>query len=196
MSNKITPLSPMKFNSRYVSTRCLRTSDVSERRSLFPRPHLVARPRPFQCTHPPHPASIPHSGSSQLTTQADCRAHVPARCSHPPSQLTPYPAGQAPSQVGERSALSPIHSMLSSPLSFLEQTERRPKNCIAMRELAQLQCVAKERVSSLEPQACADDPSSPDRNECEDNTLTAPFFGQEHSCLFSCRITCYSACRE
>ena len=119
----------------------LRTSDVSERRSLFPRPHLVARPpcsarpRPFQCTHPPHPASISHSGSSQLTThlgperEPDCRAYAPARCSRP-SQLTPYPAGQALPRAEERSVLSPIHSMSSSPLSSLERTERRPKKMV------------------------------------------------------------------
>ena len=40
-------------------------------------------------------------------------------------------------------------------------------------------CTAEERASSLEP-----DPSSPGRDECEDNTLTSLFFRHDHSCLF------------
>ena len=105
---------------------CLWTSDVSERRSLFPRPHLVARPRPFQRTHPPlhFPfrllAAHPHVGSG--AREPDCRAHAPARCSHPPWQFTPYPAGQAPSWAGSAPRSRPFS--LSSFLPLLSRADR------------------------------------------------------------------------
>ena len=120
----------------------LRTSDVSERRSLFPRPHLVARPpcsarpRPFQRTHPPHPASISHSGSSQLTTHLGPErasltaghtrlrgvpAHPPS--SHPTRQVRLRPGpGSAP-----RSRPSTLCRPPPSPLSSGQSDVQRSR---------------------------------------------------------------------
>ncbi|KAF8130326.1 hypothetical protein EV363DRAFT_1167673 [Boletus edulis] len=70
-------------------------------------PHCSSSP---VSAHPPTtPCLHSHSGASQLTSlgsgarEPDCRADAPARCSHPPSQLTPHPA--------KRSTLLPIHSL-------------------------------------------------------------------------------------
>ena len=74
---------------------------------------VSVHPPTTPCLHFPFRLT-PHVGSG--AREPDCRAHAPARCSHPPSQLTPYPAGQAPFRAGERSALSPILSVVVLPL--------------------------------------------------------------------------------
>ncbi|KAF8120545.1 hypothetical protein EV363DRAFT_1172848 [Boletus edulis] len=72
------------------------SSDKRRKRAaaLVARPPRTARPRLFQRTRPPHPASqLTSLGSG--AREPDCRAD---RRSHPPSQLTPHP-------------LLPIHSL-------------------------------------------------------------------------------------
>ncbi|KAF8120815.1 hypothetical protein EV363DRAFT_1188000, partial [Boletus edulis] len=81
------------------------------------RRHLVARPRLFQRTRPPHPASIPITVPRSSLPLGPERANptavqmrlrgVPTR----PRSSRPTRQVGLPSQAEERSALLPIHSL-------------------------------------------------------------------------------------
>ncbi|KAF8414807.1 hypothetical protein L210DRAFT_3590172, partial [Boletus edulis BED1] len=83
------------------------SGDVSGRRPLFSRHHCLVASTSPHCSsspvsaHPPHPASIFHSSSSQLTPWGSERVsptavHTRACEAFPTSQLMPYPASRAP----------------------------------------------------------------------------------------------------